>query len=262
MKARAMIGKNKGCDAIDWDNVDGYSNDSGFPLVAADQIAYNTMLAEITHELDMGVGLKNDIDQVEELVSLFDFAVNEQCQQYNECDALMAFIQAGKPVWAINYSGIKKTTACVNPNKWGFMMLLKNMDLDAAGYQCWQQLTTLPASSSSSSSSSSSLKLASSTLVQKAQATAKTSSSSSTTKAKTTTTTTTSSSRTSLSTSTTPKAKTTTTTTTSKSTSSTSTSQSTFARRPVFTTSSSSTTARPVFVTNKPAAAATTTKKP
>ena len=41
----------------------------------------------------MSVGLKNDLDQVPELVADFDFAVNEQCFQYEECDRLAPFIR-------------------------------------------------------------------------------------------------------------------------------------------------------------------------
>lgn len=144
MLARATMAKSKGCDGIDWDNVDGYANDSGFNLSYADQIAYNTMLSTITHGLDMAVGLKNDLDQVNDLVSLFDFAVNESCQQYNECQNVLPFIQAGKPVWGINYSGVKKTSNCAAPNSMGIMMLLKTQALTAAGYACWQ-LNTVPA---------------------------------------------------------------------------------------------------------------------
>lgn len=140
MMARAQLARTKGCDGIDWDNVDGYTNDSGFAAKAADQIAYNTMLAKITHDLDMAVGLKNDLDQVSQLVSLFDFAVNEQCQDYQECFTLIPFIRAGKPVWAIDYGGIAKTTRCTLLNSLGFRALLKKMSLDDAGFACWSLL--------------------------------------------------------------------------------------------------------------------------
>jgi hypothetical protein len=41
----------------------------------------------------LGIALKNDIDQVTELAINFDFAINEQCFQYDECTALNTFIQ-------------------------------------------------------------------------------------------------------------------------------------------------------------------------
>lgn len=41
MSARADVAKTKGFDGIEWDNVDGYTNNPGFPLTRAHQIAYS-----------------------------------------------------------------------------------------------------------------------------------------------------------------------------------------------------------------------------
>jgi hypothetical protein len=68
MAARMDICADKGFDAVEPDNVDGYSNDTGFPLSAADQLAYNRMIADLAHERGLAVGLKNDLDQVDDLV--------------------------------------------------------------------------------------------------------------------------------------------------------------------------------------------------
>jgi hypothetical protein len=40
--------------------------------------------------------LQNDIEQIPELVQYFDFAVNEQCFQYNECDKYQFFTSSNK----------------------------------------------------------------------------------------------------------------------------------------------------------------------
>ena len=45
------------------------------------------MLADLAHERGLSIGLKNDLDQVADLVDHFDFAINEECCQYEECDA-------------------------------------------------------------------------------------------------------------------------------------------------------------------------------
>ena len=45
MAARLDLAAQKGCDGVDPDNVEGYANDSGFPLTAQDQAAYNIWLA-------------------------------------------------------------------------------------------------------------------------------------------------------------------------------------------------------------------------
>lgn len=104
LEARADRCKQAGFDAIDWDNVDGYSQDTGFPLRADDQLAYNRLLATISHERGMSVGLKNDLLQIPELLGAFDFAVNEQCAQYKECDLLLPFSKSGKAVVQIEYA--------------------------------------------------------------------------------------------------------------------------------------------------------------
>jgi hypothetical protein len=103
MIGRMNLAKAKKCDGVEPDNVDAYTNDSGFPLTAQEQLSYNIMLADEAHRQGLSVGLKNDIDQVNELVSHFDWAINEQCFQYNECNAYDAFIAANKAVFGVEY---------------------------------------------------------------------------------------------------------------------------------------------------------------
>ena len=92
-----------GFDAVDFDNVDGYENKTGFPLTAAEQLTFNEDLAAIAHAHGLSVGLKNDIDQLGQLQSTFDFALNEQCAQYDECDAYDRWTAAGKAVVEVEY---------------------------------------------------------------------------------------------------------------------------------------------------------------
>jgi len=94
----------RGCDGVEPDNVDGYANDSGFALTAADQLAFNRLVANEAHRRGLSVGLKNDLDQAAELVEYFDFAVNEQCHEFDECERLRPFIEAGKPVFNAEYA--------------------------------------------------------------------------------------------------------------------------------------------------------------
>ncbi len=104
MQARMDLAKQNGCDGVDPDNVDGYSNKTGLPLTAADQVDYDRFLADEAHKRGLAVGLKNNVDQIKSLVSLFDFAVNEQCFRYDECSKITPFITAGKPVLNIEYN--------------------------------------------------------------------------------------------------------------------------------------------------------------
>ena len=103
MRSRLQLAHDKGCDGVDPDNVDGYLQNSGFALNAADQLDYNRFLAREAHALGLTIALKNDLLQIPALVSSFDLAINEQCHAYQECQLLTPFVQAGKPVLNIEY---------------------------------------------------------------------------------------------------------------------------------------------------------------
>lgn len=135
MQARLDLAVAKSCDGVEPDNVDGYTNDSGFPLTGAHQFAYNRWLAQQAHSRGLSIGLKNDLDQIPQLVSDFDWALNEQCFQYNECDTLLPFVQAGKAVFGVEYSG-SAADFCPQANGMGFSWLQKNLELDAPRLDC------------------------------------------------------------------------------------------------------------------------------
>ena len=135
IEARLDMAMNKGCDGVEPDNVDAYTNDSGFPLTAVDQITFNTWLAGQAHSRNLSIGLKNDIDQVPSLVDDFDWALNEQCFQYDECDTLVPFVQAGKAVFGVEYE-LQTSQFCPEANAMNFDWLKKNLDLDAARQSC------------------------------------------------------------------------------------------------------------------------------
>ena len=94
-----------GFDSVEFDNVDGYANDTGFPLTASDQLAFDTDLADIAHGDGLSVGLKNDLGQLDALQNTFDYAINEQCAQYHECGAYASWTAAGKAVLEVEYRG-------------------------------------------------------------------------------------------------------------------------------------------------------------
>jgi hypothetical protein len=104
MKARLDLAVEKGCDGVEPDNMDGYLNDTGFDLTANDQLKYNKFIADEAHKRGLSVGLKNDLNQIEELVEYFDFAVNEQCHQYQECEIYKPFLDANKSVLNAEYA--------------------------------------------------------------------------------------------------------------------------------------------------------------
>lgn len=135
MEARFDECAAKGFDAVEPDNVDAYQNRSGFPLRARHQLGYNAWIANAVHERGMAVGLKNDLGQVRALLPYFDFAVNEQCFQYRECDALERFIAKSKPVFGAEYE-LKPAKFCRASTERGFSTIFKRYSLKAFRKTC------------------------------------------------------------------------------------------------------------------------------
>ena len=140
MTARFEMCKNKGFDAVEPDNIDGYTNSTGFPLKASDQITYNEWIATTVHGLGMSVALKNDGDQIATLLRFFDFDINEQCVQYSECAMLKPFVNAGKAVFETEYNGNQvsttTTSACRQLTTLNFNGIETDLNLDETALQC------------------------------------------------------------------------------------------------------------------------------
>ena len=136
MRARLRLCANKGFDGIEADNVDGYANDTGFPITFAQQLAYNRWLARTAHGLGLSIALKNDLGQVRQLEPDFDFALDEQCFQYSECSALRPFSRAGKAVFEVEYN-LPPSRFCARANALGMMAMRKTLDLGRARTPCW-----------------------------------------------------------------------------------------------------------------------------
>lgn len=138
MKARLDVAKQRGCDAVEPDNVDGYLNDPGFPLTAQTQLDYNKFIAAEAHARGLSVGLKNDLEQVAQLEPFFDWALDEECFEYEECGVYApTFIASNKAVFHAEYvdaADLAKVCAVTKPL--GLSTLLKNLDLDAYRLPC------------------------------------------------------------------------------------------------------------------------------
>lgn len=142
-KVRAFVRKRldyaaaRGCDGVEPDNVDAYANDSGFPLSASDQLAFNKFIANEAHARKLSVGLKNDLGQIPALVGSFDWALDEQCMEFDECDDLLPFIKAQKPVFHVEYGDESmRDGVCTSANRRNFDTLIKHLALDAFRISC------------------------------------------------------------------------------------------------------------------------------
>jgi hypothetical protein len=120
----------KGFDAVEPDNLAGWENHTGFPITRQDQLRFNRWIARQVHAQGMAVALKNDGGQAEELVADFDFAIVEQCFQYEECDSYRTFIRHQKAVFEAEYE-IAPEQFCPEAKQIGFSAIGKSYDLFA-----------------------------------------------------------------------------------------------------------------------------------
>ena len=138
MRARLDLCRERGFDGIEPDNIDAYTADTGFPLTADDQLKYNLWLADEAHKRGLSIGLKNDSDQAADLEPYFDWALTEDCFAQDWCEQMSVFIQAGKPVFAAEYtdSGITLDQFCPRAKAMKINAMLKNRNLDAYRQAC------------------------------------------------------------------------------------------------------------------------------
>ncbi|MCB9674558.1 MAG: endo alpha-1,4 polygalactosaminidase [Alphaproteobacteria bacterium] len=130
----------RGCDGVEPDNVDGYANASGFPLTSDEQLRFNRFLADEAHERGLSVGLKNDLDQLDALQPWFDWALNEECVAFDECDLYGDWITE-KAVFHTEYANredaLPELAASVCPERpAAFSTLLKTWDLGPEFVTC------------------------------------------------------------------------------------------------------------------------------
>ncbi|KAL4497044.1 hypothetical protein ABPG72_002200 [Tetrahymena utriculariae] len=105
MKNRINLAAQSGCDGVDPDNVNVFENndDAKLNITSQEQFEYNTFLANYAHSQNLAIALKNCISLSDQLHTFFDVAVNESCNQYDECGYLDNFIQEKKAAFGITY---------------------------------------------------------------------------------------------------------------------------------------------------------------
>jgi len=115
MIPRFQRAKSQGCHGVEPDNIDCYDNDDCWskmtnPTVSSGdkvkdaQVAYNNWQAQYAHSLGLAIAMKNAVGLVDTIGSMYDCAVNEQCQTYDECDGYSAFTNNNKAVFQVEYT--------------------------------------------------------------------------------------------------------------------------------------------------------------
>ena len=133
MLARFDLCKAKGFDALEPDNMQIWDNNTGFPLTYDDQLKYALWLADEAHKRGLAIGMKNAPDQVKDLVNVYDFAITEDAFFYGWALKMNPFIEAGKPVFAAEYTDLKGDfeSFCKKSKELKFNTILKHRGLDA-----------------------------------------------------------------------------------------------------------------------------------
>lgn len=134
MLARLDEAKRRGCQGVNFDNVDGYLASTGFALTRDDQLDYVVFLAFGAHDRDLILSLNNLPELAPLMSTIFDFAIAEQCFDFDECDAYQAFVQADKPVLAIEYGPVS-AQECLAAADGRLSLAYFNKALDGTRYQ-------------------------------------------------------------------------------------------------------------------------------
>lgn len=136
MEARLDLAASRGFDGVEADNVSAWTEDTGFPLDADDQLAWIRNLANGARERGLAFALKNDGEQLPELLDYVDFAVVEEAFAYGETEAWDALVAAGKPVLMAEYApslgaALQRAGAwCGEASQRGFRLLVLPLELD------------------------------------------------------------------------------------------------------------------------------------
>jgi hypothetical protein len=134
---RVALAATRGCDAVELSNLQAHTVDSGFPLTAADDVAYARYLIAAAHAHGLSAGASVSDDLVGSLASEMDWGLTEECLAYDTCDAWRALADAGKRVFMIEYgSAADAPVLCPRATALGFSLVIKRSSLDAFRVGC------------------------------------------------------------------------------------------------------------------------------
>jgi hypothetical protein len=137
----------KGFDAIEPDNLDGWTNISN--ITETDNVAYDLAVGKLANALPLSIGLKNvmtdlDASQYPSFLAEFQWALNEQCYEYSECDTYTAagsFLPAGKAVFDVEYN---VSPTCSNADSAHINAQLTDLDLVGATSSGYEYTPCIP----------------------------------------------------------------------------------------------------------------------
>ncbi|MBO8200547.1 endo alpha-1,4 polygalactosaminidase [Streptomyces smyrnaeus] len=115
----------KGFQAVELDNLDSYER-SGKRLTRADNVKFAALLTRRAHRSGMAAGQKNAQELLDQRAAMgFDFAVTEECGQYQECGSYAKAYD--DRVLDVEYTAKGLAAAC---RTWGERLSIVRRDLD------------------------------------------------------------------------------------------------------------------------------------
>jgi hypothetical protein len=117
----------KGYKAIEPDNYDSYERSKSL-ITTAQARTYLKLLADHAHLKNLAIAQKNTVDLAQYRTSVgLDFAVAEECGQYNECGDYVGYF--GNNVIVIEYTNGGRTKAC---SGFGSTLSIVQRDVDVS----------------------------------------------------------------------------------------------------------------------------------
>ncbi len=141
MAARLDLAVEQRCDGVQPSGVDGFDA-TGFGLTAADEIDYVQFLAGEAHRRGLSIGLTNAVELASAVEPSVDWALNQGCIQYRECDRLGPFVAAGKAVLHVELvadssEGVtRQAEICDDAQRQAFSTIIKTQQLGAWRLAC------------------------------------------------------------------------------------------------------------------------------
>ncbi|MEV5988791.1 endo alpha-1,4 polygalactosaminidase [Streptomyces sp. NPDC052051] len=127
-----------GFQAVEADNLDSHERSKEL-LTAADDLAFGKLLADRAHAAGLAIGQKNAAELARKGRNLgFDFAVAEECGQYDECDAYAHAYD--NRVFVIEYTADGLAKVC---KSWGkeLSVVLRDRNVVPAGDGAYRRRT-------------------------------------------------------------------------------------------------------------------------
>lgn len=143
MEARMDVCKEKGFDGVQFDNVDGWQSETGFPVTQQDYVHYAAYLANMAHGKGLSVSWENAAENVPVLEPYMDWYIMEECNEWDECANASPMIEAGKFVGSVEYLPKYQDLAFCE-NKLQIVSMFKNLALTSYTRACWNDGSPLP----------------------------------------------------------------------------------------------------------------------